>query len=356
MADYGITNRIPAGTNGRRSRTSFVAIHTQEGGSGDAVGLANYCAGAGVSYNVACDDERTVQMVEPANAPWAAVNANGVAYHICGAGTYASWSRNRWLSKDASDGLDEDKMLWRMAKAAAAACKDFGVPVRKVGANSYSDGNWPTANGICGHVAFGSQGGGHHDPGLSFPWDVFVGRVNSYLAPKVVPNLIDTEAKVAAAWIGKRITSGEASIRQNGKKIGAFAKFENGHIYWRNGANAAYAIPAGGLFEAYAERDWETGALGFPVLRHEVHAWGGNQCFEGGVLFVPKGGPAAGFLVHGEIGKKYAAMGWETGVLGLPTSDEQPVAGTDNIVQFFEHGDLRWSPSGVIVNLTGKQA
>lgn len=351
MPDYGITQTIPAGTNGRRSRTDWIAIHTQEGGTGDAPGLARYCAGAGVSYNLAVDDVDTVKMVDVAGAPWAAVEANGVAFHICGAGTYASWSSDRWLSPDASDGLDENAMLWRMAKAAAAAAAEFNVPIKKVGANSYAVGNWPGERGICGHVAFGARGGGHHDPGLGFPWTEFVRRVASFTAP--APNLIDAEAAVAKAWIGKRLTTGENKLYSAGKLIGAFAEFEHGHIYWRNGANSAYAVPHGGLFEAWSERGWERGELGFPVLRHAVVDDGGVQSFERGVLMVQTGGSAAGHVVHGEIGKRYATLGWETGPLGWPTSDEQPVAGTDNITQAFEHGRLTWSPTGVVVQIQG---
>lgn len=359
MADYGITHRIAAGTNGPRSRTDYIVIHTQEGGAGDAVGLARYCANAGVSYNVACDDVHTVQMVAPGNGPWAAVAANSIGFHICGAGTYASWGRGRWLSKDAADGLNEDAMLWRIAKAAAAAAKDFNVPVTYTGnGGTYRDGNWPKGRGVCGHVDFGSRGGGHHDPGVGFPFDVLLDRMNHYLKPVPIPNLIEREAQVAKAWIGKRLAkpgaAGETPIIHGGRKLGAFVPYEHGHIYWRNGAPAAYAVPHGGLFEAYAARGWEKG-VGFPLLRHQVHAWGGNQSFEGGVLFVPHGGDPKGYLVHGKIGQRYAEMGWETGPLGLPTSDEQPVPGTDNIVQYFEHGSLRWSPTGVIVDLNDKE-
>ena len=351
MADYGITHRIAAGTNGPRSRTDYIAIHTQEGGSGDAIGLARFCAGAGVSYNVACDDVNTVQMVAPGNAPWAAMNANGIAFHICGAGTYASWGRGRWLSKDAADGLNEDAMLWRIAKAAAAAARDYSVPVKYVGnGGAYRDGNWPKGRGVCGHVDFGSSGGGHHDPGTGFPFDVLLQRINHYLTPPApVPNLIDREAAVAKGWIGKRITKGEVKIPG-----GAFAEFESGHIYWRNGAPAAYAIPHGGLFEAFAARGFEKG-IGFPLLRHDVRDWGGVQSFEKGVLFVVKGGDPRGHLVHGAIGKRYAEMGWETGPLGLPTSDEHAIANTDNILQTFQNGTLRWSPSGVIADLENKE-
>ncbi|QCG77603.1 endolysin [Gordonia phage Fairfaxidum] len=348
VVDFGITKRIPAGTDGDRSRDDFVGLHTQEGGTGDAVGLAKFCQGGGVSYNVAVDDIDTVEMVAPGNAPWAAVAANDLGYHICFAGSYVSWSRGRWLSKDASDGLDEDAMLWRGARAAAAACQKFGIPPVWVGNNGTT--GWPTGRGICGHKDFGARGGGHTDPYPNFPIDEFIRRVQSFLAP--VPNLIDAEAKAAAAWIGKRLTDGEKPITKAGQKVGAFAKFDHGHIYWRSGANRAYAIPHGGIFEAFAVRGFETRELGFPILRHEVFGWGGNQNFEGGVLFVPKGGPTAGYLVHGEIGRRYAAMGWETGPLGLPTSDEEKVAGTDNITQTFQRGRLTWSPTGVVVTLT----
>jgi len=279
------------------------------------------------------------------------MNANNIAYHICGAGTYASWGRGRWLSKDAADGLNEDAMLWRIAKAAAAACKDFSIPVTYSGnGGQYRTTNWPRGRGICGHVDFGSSGGGHHDPGTGFPFDVLVDRINHYLRPAApVPNLIDREAAVAKVWLGPRITKGEIKVPG-----GAFAEFTHGHVYWKSGAQAAYAIPHGGLFEAYAARGWEKG-IGFPLLRHDVHDWGGVQSFEKGVLFAVKGGDPKGYLVHGLIGKRYAEMGWENGALGLPTSDEQKVPGTDNILQTFQHGSLRWSPTGVLVDLDNKE-
>lgn len=361
--DYGITHTIfgynagSAGTgnsNGPRARTDFIGIHTQEGGNGDAIGLAKYANGAEVAYNIEVDDQFTVLNVPVIEGPWAAADANNVAFHLCFAGSYAAWSASRWLSKDASDGLDEDAMLWRGAKAVAAACRQFNVPAKHVGAVAYAAGNWPGERGICGHVAFGSRGGGHFDPGTGFPWAEFIRRVLTFLTPTAVPNLIDAEAKVAAAWLGKRITDGEQAITAKGTKLGAFAAFDNGHIYWRMGANAAYAIPHGGLFEAYTERKWETGPLGFPVLRHQVvtahGVTGGVQSFQGGVLMVPQGGAVAGYVVHGEIGKAYAAQDWEQGALGWPKSDEYPypAMGAGCIRQDFTGGSLVWTPTGVV--------
>lgn len=368
--DYGITHTIygynagSAGTgnsNGNRSRTDFAAVHTQEGGNGDAIGLANYANGAEVAYNIEVDDEHTVLNVPVTEGPWAAADANNVAFHLCFAGSYAAWSASRWLSKDASDGLDEDAMLWRGARAVAAACQQFGIPVKRVGATSYAAGNWPSERGICGHVAFGSRGGGHYDPGTGFPWAEFIRRVQTFFATAPAPtNLIEAEAKVAASWIGKRLAvagqAGETAILKAGTKtkIGAFVEYENAHVYWRVGANAAYAIPHGGLFEAYAARKWEAGPLGFPIMRHTVETahgvTGGVQAFQGGTLMTPTGGPAAGFWLHGEIGKAYAAQKWEQGALGWPKSDEYaaPEFGVGAIRQDFAGASLIWTPSGVV--------
>ena len=368
--DYGITHTIfgynagSAGTgnsNGKRPRTDFAAAHTQEGGTGDAIGLARYCIGAQVGYNVIVDDERTVLNVPNVEGSWSAADANNIAWHLCFAGSYASWSAGRWLSKDAADGLNEDAMLWRGAKAIAAACRQFNIPVKKVGRFVYANGNWPTERGICGHVSFGSRGGGHTDPGVGFPIDEFVRRVQTFMTVAAAPapiNLIEAEANVARSWIGKRLRdpgqAGELPLLDGKVKIGAFVPYENGHVYWKVGANAAYAIPHGGLFEAFDERGFETG-IGFPVLRHQVvtaHGiTGGVQSFERGVLMTPAGGPSAGCLVHGEIGKVYAAQGWEQGALGWPKSDEYPYPqmGEGCIRQDFTGSSLVYTPTGVVI-------
>lgn len=351
VVDFGITKDLADGrnSNGRRDSTLNVGIHTQQG-NGTAVNLTNYCLNNQVSYNLAIDDEDTVLMVALEDGPWAASAANDVAFHLCFAGSFAEWTSSRWLSSDASDGLDENAMLWRGARAVAAACQRWNVPAKQVGAVVYAANNWPPA-GICGHVAFGSRGGGHFDPGTGFPWAEFIRRVQSFLAP--APNLIDAEAKVAAAWLGKRLAAagaaGETPLYRDKKKVGAFVPYEGGHVYWHNGANAAYAVPHGGLFEAWGNLGYETGALGFPILRHAVVKGGGVQAFEGGTLLV-QDGQKTGFYVHGEIGRNYAAMNWEQGRLGFPTSNEEKVEGSDNIRQTFQGGVLRWSPTGVIVD------
>lgn len=103
-----------------------------------------------------------------------------------------------------------------------------------------------------------------------------VARVQAELrggAPKPVPvvNQIDAQAK-GATWLGKRLFSGEKPCKDG---VGRFADFEHGSIYWHP-KTGAYAIPKGGLFEAFAARKFEKG-VGFPLLRHDVRSWGGVQ-------------------------------------------------------------------------------
>lgn len=362
VIDYGITDTLfgynlasigTGNSNGVRPRTDYAVVHTQEGGRGDAIELANYCNNSlAVAYNIEVDDQRTVLNVPVDEGPWAAAEANDIAVHLCFAGSYAAWGPERWLSTDASDGLDENAMLWRGARAVAAACTEFGIDTVFAGDGGVS--GWPPrGNGICGHRDFGVRGGGHTDPGNGFPMDVFLDRVRSFSAPVV--NLIDAAADRASAWIGARISEGENTAPDG---AGRWAEFEHAHIYWCPPANQAYpvphadpAIPGGGLFETWGtDYRWETGPLGYPILDHAVVDGGAVQAFHGGTL-LRRNGTDRGFYVHGAIGARYAEMGWEQGALGWPVSDEERVDNAGTLGQRFDHGILRWSPTGVIADL-----
>lgn len=185
-ADYGITKVMhgfnpttPANatgnSNGPRRSTLYAVVHTQEG-DGTAVSLANYLNANKVSYNIVVDAIDTVEVVPVDQGPWAAVEANDIAFHVCFAGSRAGWKRADWLAREA--------MLKRGAKAIAAACKQFDIPAVKV----LSTNGWPvTPKGIAGHVDFGQRGGGHTDPGTEFPWTEFIEIVQVYLAGPTTP-------------------------------------------------------------------------------------------------------------------------------------------------------------------------
>ncbi|CPR79083.1 N-acetylmuramoyl-L-alanine amidase [Mycobacteroides abscessus] len=197
--DYGITDVLhgfnpntpdnaTGNSNGPRAQTLYVVVHTQQARA-SAIDLATFCNNSRitqpdnpVSYNLAVDDKHTVEIVPVTEGPWAAADANSIAVHICFAGSFAEWSEGKWLETDASDGLNEDAMLTRGAKAAAAACQQFGLPAVYAGDGGKS--GWPILpKGIVGHRDFGRRGGGHTDPGDGFPMDAFIRRVKAFMTP-----------------------------------------------------------------------------------------------------------------------------------------------------------------------------
>ncbi|WP_159844948.1 peptidoglycan recognition protein family protein [Nocardia sp. CY41] len=175
------TTRVQVSPNkhsGGRNVT-WVAIHTQEG-RGTAASLTNYLCNPNsqVSYNAVVDDAETVLVVPWELNPWSASNANSRADHVCLAGTFASWSRGKWLETNDSDGVDEDLMLTRAAELVAWRCLERDIPIEYVGDGSVP----PDRPGVCGHADFGQWGGGHTDPGPNFPWDELIRRAQNFAA------------------------------------------------------------------------------------------------------------------------------------------------------------------------------
>lgn len=324
-----------------RSLSSIVGIcvHTTESGKAatatpaTADDVTSYQASSQTgSYHVMVGvDGKRIRQNTDDWVTWSTGNkGNNILLHVCFVGN-ASQTRAEWLAQD------------KQLRAAATVVKywsgKYGIPLKKVSAAGLP--------GILGHVDTRVWGGTDHtDPGPNFPYDKLIEYAKGAVSAPV-ENFIDKEAAVAASWLGDRIDKNEIPTPD---KRGVYSGFKNGAVYYRWGAPAAYAVPNGGVREAWASRKWEAGPCGFPVARHGVFSWGGNQAFEGGVLFVPFDGPASGVLVHGAIGKAYADSGWESGPYGLPTSDEfaADAYGKGCIAQDFANGRLVYAPSGVV--------
>lgn len=160
--------------------------------------------------------------------------------------------------------------------------------------------------------------------------------------PVPVVNMIDTyAADQANTWLGDRVTRGE-SVCPDG--VGRFVQFANGYVYW-SPSTGAHGIP-NVLFDSYASYGWEAGALGYPTLEATHSPDGDIQAFQGGVLY-RKTGAASGFYVHGAIGDRWAALGWEKSPYGWPTANEVDYDNGGKM-QTFENGTLYWAPSGVV--------
>lgn len=121
---------------------------------------------------------------------------------------------------------------------------------------------------------------------------------------------------------------------------GLFANFGNGAIYFtpQTGAHAVH----GELLTEWAREGFEAGRLGYPV-RNEVstpNRQGAVQSFEHGVLYwSPDTGAQR---VEGRILDRYAAAGFEDGLLGFPTSSET-AARDGGAFNRFEGGNIYWT-------------
>jgi hypothetical protein len=139
----------------------LAVVHTAQG-STTIESLGNFFASSssGVSSHTGIDDKAGIigEYVRRDYKAWTAANANpySVQTEICG---FAEWTPAQW---DA-----HPNMLSNCAAWLGEECAHFGIPLVKLTAAQAQGG----VAGVCGHVDLGSAGGGHWDPGPSFPWD-----------------------------------------------------------------------------------------------------------------------------------------------------------------------------------------
>jgi len=104
-----------------------------------------------------------------------------------------------------------------------------------------------------------------------------------------------------------------------------FTLFQNGSIYW-NPATGAQEVH-GAIRSEWGSLGYETGFLGLPTTNENTtpNGVGRYNHFQGGSVYYA---PATGtHEVHGAIRDAWAAQGWEAGSLGFPVSDEHAVPG-----------------------------
>ncbi|MGW4633815.1 glycoside hydrolase domain-containing protein [Nocardia sp. NPDC004415] len=310
--------------------TNFI-LHTQEG-NGTAESLAAYLNNPanGVSYHYTLRDGVLVRVVPEELASWSVLSANPFTVNLCFAGSRVAWSRQQWLAIDADlrvAAYIAVRSALRHGYSTAVIAPDYRV------ADGITDHNYVTeALGI----------GSHTDVGPNFPWDVFAAHVADFAGAS--PTAIDTRA-AASPWLGQRRTDGEIATPDG---IGRFAEFDNGYVYWHP-ATDAHAIPTA-IMTKYAELGWEAGPLGYPIAEHtelpDPRGTGPGlaQAFQGGIVYRRAGRPA--YRVHGAIGARWAASGYENGPLGWPISEE--IGHDDGKYQEFEFGRIYWVPEQVV--------
>lgn len=127
------------------------------------------------------------------------------------------------------------------------------------------------------------------------------------------------------------------------KKIGSgrFRTYQNGAIFWseKTGAHEVH----GAILECYNKHNGPLGFLGFPITDEFSGEKANSRIsrFQGGAIYWS---PTTGaHEVHHLIFHRYLSLGGESGLLGLPKTDEMDVPGGRK--NEFEGGIIFWSPA-----------
>jgi uncharacterized protein with LGFP repeats len=131
--------------------------------------------------------------------------------------------------------------------------------------------------------------------------------------------------------------------------IGRFNHFQGGSIYWTpsTGAHTVY----GGIKAEWAATGWEQGILGYPTSdENNALAPGRYNDFQRGVIYWS---PTTGaHEVHGAILGAWAGLGYERSGLGFPTTDEVYIPnGGDQGQSNFEGGYINWINGEITVHV-----
>jgi uncharacterized protein with LGFP repeats len=122
-------------------------------------------------------------------------------------------------------------------------------------------------------------------------------------------------------------------------RIGRYTHFTGGSIYW-SPAGGAHAVQ-GEVRDLWARSGWELGLLGYPTGDEQTATdkVTRTQRFGNGVVYVSK--VTGTHFVAGAINAAYQAQGGSASRLGLPTSDETAVPGGRRST--FQHGSITWN-------------
>lgn len=142
--------------------------------------------------------------------------------------------------------------------------------------------------------------------------------------------------------VGSDVGAPEAT-EATGPRGGAWRRFENGVITWREAAGTH--VLTGAIAREFAVLNGPGGALGYPTSEHGPVAGGPGAIatFERGIVIANDGVAAA---VFGPAADLYAELGGPTGTLGYPTDTTRPVGDGRGSVTRFANGVIYASGSG----------
>lgn len=162
-----------------------------------------------------------------------------------------------------------------------------------------------------------------------------------------------TAKYVASGGPGGSLGAPITAVRCGLVQGGCYQSYRSGSIYWS--ASSGAQIIRGGIRGRWAANGWEKGVLGYPLNAENctLVAKGCYQKFQWGTIYWQSA--VGAHAVQGGIRTKFGQMGWENSPLGYPRTDEACV-GTiaRTCTQQFQLGTIVWkSGHGISVTPAG---
>ncbi|MGL4305896.1 MAG: alpha/beta hydrolase-fold protein [Mycobacteriaceae bacterium] len=146
----------------------------------------------------------------------------------------------------------------------------------------------------------------------------------------------------SSTWVGDSLGLPTTDELGTPDRVGRFNLFERGSIYWTP-STGAHGIH-GEILKEWARQGYEGGPLGYPT-RDEAKILAGAGAVQGFQIGAMYWSQATGAkAVQGRIMDKYAALGFETGFLGMPKTNEIVIRDNGRFTAF-EHGNIYWNPA-----------
>jgi len=184
----------------------WVVIHDMEANEGPncaeatATYFHNGAGGRSVSSHYTADDTSIVQCVLLKDSAWTVGNRpgnrRGINWELCG---FAAQTRAQWL-----DAFGR-AMFGRMVPIIQSDAAKYGIPlVRRTVAELRA---W--VPGVTSHNDLGLAFGGtdHTDPGVNFPWDVFMATLTGAAPPRPLEDRMFAikERSTTAVWLSNGV-------------------------------------------------------------------------------------------------------------------------------------------------------
>lgn len=165
-------------------------------------------------------------------------------------------------------------------------------------------------------------------------------------------NAYETHGAILATWNALGGANGVLGLPtsdegQTARVNGRYETFQGGNLYYNPATNQTFLV-YGGILNKYRQLGYSAHPLGLPTSNRRKGARGGShvyQVFQGGVIN-QYGGNA--YETHGAILSRWNHAGGTNGSLGLPTSDEgytsRSPQGTLGRYSRFQHGVINYNP------------